>query len=117
MTQSSRENRPQLQQVLSIRYGYQDKYNKSADDDRVQADDDMNGVRPKAEAWRPIHSRHVQNTPSAEMTSRSLLHDPLTSTTNFLMSLLFPWNRSTSRKISLEHKLTMNNSCEKSCRW
>ena len=32
-------------------------------------------VRPKAEARRPIHSRYVQNTPSAEMIRGSLLHD------------------------------------------
>ena len=53
--------------------GYQEKY-KSADDDRMQADDNMNRVRPEAEAWRPIHRRYGQNTPSTEMISGSLLH-------------------------------------------
>ena len=48
---------------------------KGADDDRMQADDNINGVRPKAEAWRPLHSQYVQNTPSTEMISGSLLHD------------------------------------------
>ena len=48
---------------------------KSADEDRMQADDNMNGVRPKAEAWRPIHNRYVQSAPSAEMISGSLIHD------------------------------------------
>ena len=48
---------------------------KGADDDRMQADDNMNGVKPKAEAWRSTHSRYVQNTPSTEMISGSLLHD------------------------------------------
>ena len=49
MTQSSLENRPQSQQVLSTRWVTRKKY-KSADDDKMQADDNMNGVRPKAEA-------------------------------------------------------------------
>ena len=31
------------------------------------ADENMNMVNPGTEAWRPIHNRHVQNTPSTEM--------------------------------------------------
>ena len=49
---------------------------KSANDDKMQADDNVNGIRPKAEAWRPIHSRYAQNTPSAEMISGVTLTRP-----------------------------------------
>ena len=45
---------------------------KSADD---EADDKLNGVKSKAEAWRPIYSRYVQNTPSTKMINGSLPHD------------------------------------------
>ena len=53
--------------------GTKKKY-KNANDDRMQADDNMNGVRPKTEAWRPIHSRHAQNIPSTELISGSVSH-------------------------------------------
>ena len=46
-------------------------------------------VRPEAEAYRLIHSRYAQNTLTPEMISGSLFHD---HATNFLMSLLSPWN-------------------------
>ena len=54
--------------------GTKKKY-KSADDDRMQAYDNMNGVRPKAAAWRPTHSRYAQNTLTTELISGSFLHD------------------------------------------
>ena len=65
------------------------------------ADESMDMVRPEAE--------EAQNTLTAEMLSGSLSTTTLTSTTNFLMSLLFPWNRRSKsrRKISLECKLTI----------
>ena len=53
--------------------GTKRKY-KSADDDRMQVYENMNGVIPKAEASRPTRSRYAQNTPSTEMISGSLLH-------------------------------------------
>ena len=52
--------------------GSKKKY-KSADDDRMQANENMNGERPKAEAWRPMHSRYVQNTQSTEISGSLLL--------------------------------------------
>ena len=52
--------------------GTKKKY-KSADDDRMQADENMNGEKPGAEAWRLIHSRYAQNTLTADMISGSLL--------------------------------------------
>ena len=39
------------------------------------ADENMDRVRPEAEAWRLIHSRYAQNTLTAEMISGSLFHD------------------------------------------
>ena len=38
-------------------------------------DESMNMVRTEAEAWRLIHSRYAQNTPTTEMISGSFLHD------------------------------------------
>ena len=63
-----------IRHLLRVNPGARRQY-KSADDERMQADDNMNGVRPKAEAWRPIHNRYMQNTPSTEMISGSFLHD------------------------------------------
>ena len=61
---------------------------QSADDDMMQADDNMNGVKPKVEAWRLIHSRYAQKT--TEMISRSLLHD---SADKHNQLYVVPWNR------------------------
>ena len=38
------------------------------------SDESMDVVRPKAEAWRLIHSRYAQNTLTAEMISGSHFH-------------------------------------------
>ena len=51
------------------------------------ADENMDRVRPEAEAWRLIHSRCAQNTLTAEMISRSLLHDHADEHNQLFLSL------------------------------
>ena len=73
-------------------------------------------VRHKAEAWRPIHSRYVQNNPSTEMISGSLLHDRADEHNQLPDDFVASMEQEEHKQ--MEYKLNiMNSSCEKSCRW
>ena len=95
--------------------------NKSAEHHRMQAYENMNGVRPKAEAWRPIHSQHVQNTPSTEMISGSLLHDVADEHNQlpdeFVASMESKEHKQTEDLAGIQAHKHEQQLRKKSCRW